>query len=66
MRKQNESFRNAMRSETGAIRTEMGANFRAIMSSISELKANNEIVSLREIASLRERVPILESHRAPQ
>ena len=66
MRKENESFRNEMRSETGAIRTEMDANFRALMSSIAELKANNEILSLREIASLRERVAVLEAHRAPQ
>ena len=66
MRKENESFRNGMRAETGAIRTEMDANFRALMSSISELKANHEVLSLREIASLRERVAVLESHRAPQ
>jgi polyhydroxyalkanoate synthesis regulator phasin len=54
MERQNESFRK-----------EMDANIRAVLSAISELKSNAELLTLREVAALRERIAILEAQKRP-
>jgi hypothetical protein len=41
----------------------MDANIRSILSAIAELKSNAEVLTLREVATLRERIAVLEAQR---
>ena len=58
-----QSLRKETDTQFHSLRKGNDANHRSLLATISEFKANTEAVSLREVASLRERVAILESQR---
>ena len=48
-----------------SMRPESEAQYRGILAAISEMKANADTISMREVAALRERVAVLEAQQRP-